>query len=83
MRYFLNTLLHYPFVVQVNNDNKLYKIFPLYEAIALLEKNQKHPIAEIMYSFSVRKIQKVGKSCCSKNMGNKNNKINKFIIWLF
>ncbi len=31
--------------------------FPLYEAIAAVEKSQKHPIAEIIYSFAIRKIQ--------------------------
>ena len=50
------------------NEQKINKIddidesnmkFPLFEAIALVEKSQKHPIAEVLYSFAVKKIQDI------------------------
>lgn len=34
-----------------------WKEFPLYDAIAAIEKNQKQPIGEIMYSFAIKRIQ--------------------------
>jgi len=46
-------------VIQKNQENQFID-FPLYEAIAETEKSQKHPIAEIMYSFAIRKIQSKG-----------------------
>ncbi len=57
------------------NTNKLSKtytesVLPIFEIISLIEREQKHPVAEILYSFAVKEIEEKNK----RENFNSNNK---------
>lgn len=56
------------------NKNKNDNMFlPIYEIISLIESDQKHPIAEILYSYAVKQIENDQNRILGKDRSTKNS----------